>query len=68
MPNKEWSAKDAAKAWGVSEMRVRQIAPTIEGAHIVIVNGRTKWLLPQGAVKPANKPAGRKRKSIPTSE
>ena len=58
---KHWTTKDAAKAWVVSTVRVREFCQQgrVPGARQRIVAGRAVWLLPINAPRPEQLPGGR---------
>ena len=61
MPTKHWTTKDAAEAWGVSTVRVREFCQQgrVPGARQRIVAGRAVWLIPVNAPRPEQLPGGR---------
>lgn len=61
MPVKHWTTKDAATAWGVSTVRVREFCQhgRVAGAKQRIVAGRAVWLIPVNAPRPEQLPGGR---------
>ena len=61
MPIKQWTTKDAAEAWGVSTVRVREFCQQgrVPGARQRIVAGRAVWLIPVNSPRPEQLPGGR---------
>lgn len=52
------STNEIAKKWGISPMRVRQLAPTLPGARKI----GTVWVIPADAPRPSD---GRRRPTEP---
>jgi hypothetical protein len=65
-PASWWLTADAAKAWGLSPVRVRELlqAGRVPGAEQEIVNGHCVWCIPEGAPRPKQLKPGPKPNDI----